>query len=77
MSDATTKVPSYRRKDTAILPLPAFVTVEIPDQVERPAEDQTGRAPRTFDDWERDTMANMNRMAADEEYRREVAARQS
>jgi hypothetical protein len=77
MSDATTKVPSYRRKDTSILPLPAFVTLEIPDQVERPAEDQTGRAPRTFEDWERDTMANMNRMAADEAFRREVAARQS
>lgn len=77
MSDATTKVPSYRSKDAAFLPLPAFVTVKIPDEVERPADDQTGRAPRTFDDWERDTMANMNRMAADEAYRREVAARQS
>jgi hypothetical protein len=74
MSDSTTKVPSYRDKETAILPLPVFVTVETPDQVERPADDQ---ARRTFEDWERDTMANMNRMAEDEQYRREVGARQS
>lgn len=77
MSDSTTKAPSYQDKDTAILPLPAFVTVETPDQVERSADEQAGRSRRTFEDWERDTMANMNRMAADEEYRREVAARQS
>ena len=77
MSDSTTKVPSYKDKDTAILPLPAFVTVELPDQVERPADDQADRSRRTFEDWERDTSANMNRMATDGEYRREVAARQS
>jgi hypothetical protein len=77
MSDATTKVPSYRRKDTAILTLPAFVTVEIPDQVERPAAEQTGCSRRTFEEWERDTMANMNRMATDEQYRREVTAHHS
>ena len=77
MNDATTKVPSYRRKDTSILPLPTFVTVETSDQVERPADEQDGRSRRTFDEWERDTMANMNRMATDEQYRREIAARQS
>ena len=77
MSDSTTKVPSYQRKDTSILPLPAFLTVELPDQVERPAAEQAGHSRRTVADWERDTMANLNRMADDEEYRREVAARQS
>lgn len=70
-------MPSYRDKETAILPLPAFVTVEAPDQVDRPAEEQTVSSRRTFKDWEHDTMTNMNRMAADEKYRREIAARQS
>lgn len=77
MSDAETKVPSYQRKDTSILPLPAFVTVEMPDQVERPADDQAGHPRRTIDDWQRDMTTNLNRMATDEQYRREVADRQS
>lgn len=77
MSDAETKVPSYRDKDTSILPLPAFVTVEMPDQVERPADEQAGRPQRTIEDWQRDMTANLNRMADDEQYRREIAARQS
>jgi hypothetical protein len=77
MNDAETMVPSYRDKDTSIQPLPAFVTVETPDQVERPADDQAGRQRRTLEDWQRDMTANLNRMAADEHYRREVAARQS
>jgi hypothetical protein len=77
MSDAETKVPSYRDKDTSILPLPAFVTVETPDQVQRPADEQAGRPQRTIEDWQRDMTANLNRMADDEQYRREVAARQS
>ncbi len=73
MSDVETKVPSYIH----ILPLPAFVTVETPDHVERPADDQAGRPRRTIDDWQRDMTANLNRMADDEQYRREVAARKS
>jgi hypothetical protein len=77
MSDADPKVPSYRDKDTSIRPLPAFVTVETPDQVERPTDDQGGHSRRTTDDWQRDMTANLNRIAADEQYRREVAARQS
>lgn len=77
MSDADTKVPSYRDTDTSIQPLPAFVTVEMPDQVERPADDQAAHPRRTIDDWQRDMTANLNRMATDEQYRREVAARQS
>lgn len=77
MSDAEPKIPSYRDKDTSVLPLPAFVTVETPDQVEQPADDQAGRQRRTLDDWQREMTANLNRMAADEQYRHEVAARQS
>lgn len=77
MSDSTTKVPSYQDTDAAILPLPAFLTVETPDQVERPADDQAGRINRTFEDWERETMANMNRMATDDTFRRELVMRQS
>lgn len=77
MSDAEPKVPSYRDQDTSVLSLPAFVTVETPDQEERPADDQAGRQRRTFEDWQRDMTANLNRMAADEQYRGEVAARQS
>ncbi|MGL6088856.1 MAG: hypothetical protein ACRC1O_05540 [Ralstonia mannitolilytica] len=73
MSDADTKVPSYRDTDTSIQPLPAFVTV----QVERPADEQAAHPRRTIDDWQRDMTANLNRMATDEQYRREVAARQS
>jgi len=53
------------------------VTVETPDQVERPADDQAGHPRRTIDDWRRDMTTNLNRMATDEQYRREVAARQS
>lgn len=77
MSDTKTKVPSYRDTDTSIQPLPAFVTVETPDQVEQSADDRAGHPRRTIEDWQRDMTANLNRMATDEQYRREVAARQS
>ena len=48
------------------------MTVETPDQVERPADDQAGHPRRTIDDWQRDMTANLNRMATDEQYRCEV-----
>ena len=70
-------MPSYRDKDTAILPLPAFVTVETRDQVERQCDKQTIHSRRTLEDWGRDTMANMDRMAVDEKYRRKIAVHQS
>jgi hypothetical protein len=50
---------------------------KVPYQVERPTDDQGGHSRRTTDDWQRDMTANLNRIAADEQYRREVAARQS
>ncbi len=74
MSDAKKVMPSYRDKNTSILPLPAFVTVKTPALVEGPAEDQAERPQRTIDDWQRDMTANLNRMAIDEQYKLEIAA---
>jgi hypothetical protein len=67
MNETEKKTPSYRDKREEILPLPAFVTRE---PVERSADKPAGPPHLTFEDLERETMVNMNRMATDEVYRR-------
>lgn len=48
-----------------------------PGPVNQPTTGQIGLPRRTIEDWRRDMMANLNRMAADEQYRREITARES